>query len=410
MEYRIPKDTAKLFEINGLQSKDIDNFSLRLNRFVRIELDSKDEYNGVNLNPNIDKNRVDKYYDSLEVLPYEQDSIFVKNDWKLTLGMGSGSVYNTSMTLHHIYGVPYLPAQSIKGAFRSYIIQNYFADELEKYDKYKEFEEKELFKKDKENKNYKYKWFIDIFGSTDQQGQVMFFDAFSKDFEIVKDIMTPHYGKYYGDKKDEKGDFIPPNDIQDPIPINFLAGKGASFKICFASKENYEIEDGLFKGKKVLEMIQEQLTDSLEVFGIGGKTSVGYGYFTKESEPKSPLDREWDIAKETKKPKILEDFIKRNSDSKYDELAKDKLGLLVQNIEDKKDKESIAKLEKEEGFSKLKSCTDLNDGLKIINSTLGKNPKFNSEQLDMLKEFYSKNKNKKKYAKGIYKKYDKWIK
>ena len=398
MNYFIPKDTAILFKTKGLQSKDIDNFSLRLNRFVREDLfDIKSEYEGVSFNTNSETQRIDTYYNSLEVLPYEQDSIFVKNDWKLTLGMGSGSVYNTSITLHYIYGVPYLPAQSIKGAFRSYIIQSYFTDELfsEKYkEKYSKFEDEVLYKCD---------WFIKIFGSTDQQGQVMFFDAFSKDFKITKDIMTPHYGKYYN--QDEA-----PTDTQNPTPINFLAVEGASFKISFASKENYEIKEGEFKGKKVLEMIQEQLTDSLEIFGIGGKTSVGYGYFSKESEPKSPMDKAWDIAKNTKDIQIVKRFIKDYSTSKYYDKANLKLDKLEEKERtDKKEKEK-EQSKKEEGFSQLKNCTDLNDGLKIINSTLGKNPKFNSEQLDMLKEFYSKNKNKKKYAKGIYKKYDKWIK
>ena len=332
IKYRIPKDTAKLFETKGLQSKDIDNFSLRLNRFVRIKLDSKDEYKGVNLNPNIDKNRVDKYYDSLEVLPYEQDSIFVKNDWKLTLGMGSSSVYNTSMTLHHIYGVPYIPAQSIKGAFRSYIVQNYFTDELfsEKYkEKYSKFEEEVL---------YKCNWFVDIFGSNDRQGKVLFFDAFSKDFKIIKDIMTPHYGEYYGDKKNK----VAPTDTQKLIPITFLAVENASFKICFASKENYEIEEGAFKGKKVLEMIEEELTDSLEVFGIGGKTSVGYGYFDIQ---KSEEEIDFNIIKDTKNIAIIEAFIDKYSKSKYVEKAKEIRKNIIGNKDIKK-WESVLKVDK----------------------------------------------------------------
>ncbi len=409
MEYFIPKDSSELFKSNGLQSKDIDNFSLRLNRYVRADLFSlKNEYEGVSFDTNIETDRVDRYYNTLELIPYEQNSLFVKNDWKLTLGMGSGSVYNTSMTLHHIYGVPYLPAQSIKGAFRSYIVQTYFADELfsEKYkDKYSKFEEEVLFKKDKENKKYVHKWFVDIFGSNDQQGKVIFFDAFSKDFKIVKDIMTPHYKDYYGDNKNR----VAPTDTQDPMPINFLTLEDASFKICFASKENIEIEDGIFQGKKILELIEKELSTSLEFFGIGGKTSVGYGYFTAESEPRSLIEREWDIAKETINPIVLKSFIEKFPNSKLSDLANDKLMVLLNSIERQKREEEDNKLKKAEGFSLLENCTDLNDGLKIINNSLGKNPKFLSEQLELLKLFYAKNKNKKKYAKGIYKKYEKWM-
>jgi CRISPR-associated protein Cmr6 len=349
MNYLIPKDTANLFNKNGLKSKDISNFALRLNKFVKQDLfEKKNEYENVDLNINMEQEQIDKYYDSLEVIPYKKDSIFVKNDWRLILGMGRESVYNTSITLHHIYGVPYLPAQSIKGAFRSYIIQKHFSDELfsDKYnDSYNKFEEEILFKCD---------WFINIFGSDEQQGKVVFFDAFnkSKDFKIVKDIMTPHYKDYYGEKKDKKGNFIPPTDTQDPVPITFLVVEKASFKICFASKKNYEIEEGVFKGKKVLEMIKEDLMTSLETFGIGGKTAVGYGYFDKAIEPKSPIEREWDIAKNTENPKILEAFIKKNPDSKYSELAEKKLSTLLQNIEDEKKEKKKNKLQEIESKAK----------------------------------------------------------
>jgi len=174
---------------------------------------------------------------------------------------------------------------------------------------------------------------------------VLFFDAFSKDFSIVKDIMTPHYGDYYNKDK-------APTDTQNPTPITFLTLKEASFKIYFASKNNKVIEDGVFKGKKVLEMIKEGLINSLEIFGIGGKTSVGYGYFSKESEPKSPIEREWDIAKETKNPKILENFIVKFSDSKYSGLAKERLDKLNKSIENKAKEKRKNKLQEIETKAK----------------------------------------------------------
>ncbi len=312
MEYFIPKDTSKLFKSNKLQSKNIDNFSLRLNRYVREDLFSlKNEYEGVSFDTNIETDRVDRYYNILKLIPYEQSSLSIKNNWKLTLGMGSGSVYNTSMTLHHIYGVPYLPAQSIKGAFRSYIVQTYFADELfsEKYNKYSDFEEEVL---------YKTSWFVDIFGSNDQQGKVIFFDAFSKDFKIIKDIMTPHYKDYYGDNKNR----VAPTDTQDPQPIKFLALQNASFEIYFASKENIEIEDGIFKGKKILELIKDELSVSLEIFGIGGKTAVGYGYFDiKKSQEEIDLE----IILSSQKIQYIEEFKEKNPNHKFIEQIDKKL-------------------------------------------------------------------------------------
>jgi len=144
-----------------------------------------------------------------------------------------------------------------------------FSKELEKYseDKYQKFEEEVLFAKD-EDGNYKHQWFIDIFGSQEQEGEIIFFDSFSKDVKIQKDIMTPHYGDYYDKKKK-----VAPTDTQSPNPIPFLTVVG-EFRFFIASKkesiEKYKIGD-----KSIKEWLKEALTNH----GIGAKTAVGYGYF-----------------------------------------------------------------------------------------------------------------------------------
>ena len=46
----------------------------------------------------------------------------------MVVGLGGESVYETSITLHHIYGIPYIPASSIKGVVRSWIITEVFGE------------------------------------------------------------------------------------------------------------------------------------------------------------------------------------------------------------------------------------------------------------------------------------------
>ncbi|MFN4220568.1 MAG: type III-B CRISPR module RAMP protein Cmr6, partial [bacterium] len=37
---------------------------------------------------------------------------------RLIVGLGSGHVLETSIILHHLYGIPYIPASALKGVFR----------------------------------------------------------------------------------------------------------------------------------------------------------------------------------------------------------------------------------------------------------------------------------------------------
>src|SRR5690606_28759234 len=52
---------------------------------------------------------------------YKQQNINIKKaryklDWRLAVGLGEISVYETSIKLHHIYGFPYIPASTFKGS------------------------------------------------------------------------------------------------------------------------------------------------------------------------------------------------------------------------------------------------------------------------------------------------------
>ncbi|MEO1927844.1 MAG: type III-B CRISPR module RAMP protein Cmr6 [Nautiliaceae bacterium] len=249
----MPNDTKK-----NLPER-IENLNLLINKFPFFELKDKDEFKPVYYEEYCTPKNYTKiaqnYYQKIEKLNLKKDNLVFKTDEKLIIGLGSASVYETSLTLHHIYGVPYIPGSAVKGSFRSYLIEKYCAND------------EEATKKE---------WFIDIFGSEESQGKVIFFDAFPiEDLKIFKDIINPHYQDYYSDDKNK----IYPTDDQSPVPIPFLVVEG-KFKFVFGIKEDFEVN---IKGNKknVLKFVKEYLECSLKEFGIGAKTAVGYGYFEK---------------------------------------------------------------------------------------------------------------------------------
>lgn len=199
-------------------------------------------------------------------------------DWRLVIGLGGSSVYETGMTLHHTYGIPYIPASAVKGIVRSYVITEVYKNEIEALSK-KDF--CDIFGcsgegkiEDANGKKQPFKSFYKIEAeqnndkrdSGDRQGKVIFFDAFPiGTIKLEADIMNPHYSDYYGDTKGE----VPPADWHNPIPIPFLTiGKTTSFQFVI----------GVKKENVILNQTKSWLESALKEKGIGAKTAVGYGY------------------------------------------------------------------------------------------------------------------------------------
>lgn len=202
-------------------------------------------------------------------VPYECNGY----NGRIVVGLGGGSVFETAITLHHIYGFPYIPASSIKGILRTYLIETYFEN--------------------KEAKAFENKIMCDIFGCPDsidnkktyyqkeQQGKIIFFDAMPVHSPmgcIKLDIMNPHYSKYYTEGS-------APVDWENPVPIIFLTVERLAFQFItglFRQEKNEEIE--FFNGTKntLLKGTSELLKEALENRGIGAKTAVGYGYMKKQ--------------------------------------------------------------------------------------------------------------------------------
>ena len=131
----------------------------------------------------------------------------------MVIGLGGESVLETDITLHHLYGIPFIPASALKGLTRAYItgeVEGYRSDKI-----------------DNDNEEVKR-----IFGSQEHAGTVIFFDAMPTNGKVafVLDIMNPHYPEYYAGNK-------PPTNDQNPVPVTFLTVTNTTFTFALAPRD-----------------------------------------------------------------------------------------------------------------------------------------------------------------------------
>lgn len=224
---KLPRDTR-----DTISSINIDNYSLKLNKATQfvdnkfkffktdnkgnVELNVPPNYSNIPLKDISERQRI-----SLELSDFACKKIEnTKVDWRLVIGLGGSSVYETSMTLHHIYGIPYIPGSALKGVTRSWIITEVFNNN--------------------ENLALCDKNFVKVFGNQKEKGKVIFTDSFPITPPMIKpDVMNPHHGDYYSGKKDKNGNPVPPADYLSLVPIYFLTAEDTAFDFyLFAKKKN----------------------------------------------------------------------------------------------------------------------------------------------------------------------------
>lgn len=180
----------------------------------------------------------------------------------LVLGLGLPHATEAGFLLDSLTGVPYIPGSSVKGLLRA-AARLVIAEELavEAHPKSRAYWSDNLHRV----------FGPEIDGSlTPAQGAATVFDAFPEGWpSLTVDILTPHYGPYYGDPA------VPPGDWHSPVPVPFLAiAPGTPFFFSFgqSSQRNLNHRDCL--------AIATLLGTALDWLGIGGKTrSQGYGTF-----------------------------------------------------------------------------------------------------------------------------------
>lgn len=181
--------------------------------------------------------------------------IRLKTKSRLVVGLGTSSVLEVSMRLHHVYGVPYIPSSAIKGILRAYNILKLVNFDIEAYKRMEQNIEKGNFDNKHQEK------VGEMFGYKDRKGKLIILDAIPvRCPTIEKDIINVHYKDYYQNKK-------PPTDDQNPIPISFLT--------ISANTEFYFY----FKNPEIYENLKEDLINATYYMGLGAKSSIGYGIF-----------------------------------------------------------------------------------------------------------------------------------
>jgi len=285
--YLLPRDTRSVSLIHEDQFYP-DNFALMVNKFyTTTKKDDKYKFeNRLIQNEPYDfyskpqgKNIINKIKANTEAIcrSFEKQGYKIKSFDKKTIspmviGLGNEDIFETSLTLHHIYGIPYIPASAIKGVVRNWTVNSVFNAQ----------------EGDKKTGALGDPAFCKIFGSPknsisgERKGRVIFLDAFPSDnnIKVKLDIIATHYHQYYT----SGGNIKPPADYLQPNITNFLAvDRDATFFFNIMVKEvnNEEIKLGQSENyrKSILEVAEKLLVEALTIEGIGAKTSVGYGLF-----------------------------------------------------------------------------------------------------------------------------------
>lgn len=250
----IPDDVAK--EIDW-SSEEINNYWLHFHRFgVRVLDDHQVRPDDRCFKPNFRdvpfQELIARQKKALSDMGYESQWFRLKLDWCLAIGLGHESVYETSITLHPLYGYPYLPAQAIKGVCLSYIVHKFF-----------EGDEKEALKCPD---------VCAMFGDEERQGAIIFTDAIpEKAPKIKKDIMNVHYKSYYNGQGE-------PVDSDSPSLVQFPVVYDSSFQFGISFKEDVELTGGTFHEQSAKEAWRKWIPEVFVEHGIGSKTAINYGY------------------------------------------------------------------------------------------------------------------------------------
>jgi CRISPR-associated protein Cmr6 len=172
-------------------------------------------------------------------------------EWRVVVGLGGPGPLETAISLHRIYGFPFIPGSGLKGVARAYA---------------------ELG----EGKDEHAPEFWAVFGGvrkTKREGQdveeraaglVRFLDAVpTQPPNLELDVMNPHYPDYYQGNE-------PPANYQSPVPIYFLTvGQDSPFAFGVVARTQ--------EGDGYVSKAAEWLEKGLRELGTGGKTTAGYG-------------------------------------------------------------------------------------------------------------------------------------
>ncbi|MGO9814880.1 MAG: type III-B CRISPR module RAMP protein Cmr6 [Isosphaeraceae bacterium] len=181
-------------------------------------------------------------------LPIDPAPVDLDTAGRLIVGLGSENVLETGIRLHHTYGMPIIPGSALKGLAAHYCNEVWGPTD-------------ESFRRESS------KYHQLLFGTTDDGGCVTFHDAWltpDSQQPLVLDVMTPHHPKWLDGS-------VPPTDFDSPTPVPYLSVTG-QFRVTVSW--HGPASD---KAKNWTELALSLLKDALKDWGVGAKTSSGYG-------------------------------------------------------------------------------------------------------------------------------------
>jgi CRISPR-associated protein Cmr6 len=196
---------------------------------------------------------------------------------RMVIGLGAENVLETGLRLHHTYGLPIIPGSALKGLASHYCDhvwgQRHLADGGSADNK--------LFRREGQYHDL-------LFGFTREEeadaGGITFHDAWITPSTVPNclciDVMTPHHPDWQIEGKK------PPTDFDSPNPVSFLSVTG-TFRVgvSWAGLADHP------QAKNWTELAFTLLKEALKEWGIGGKTSSGYGRLIPPPPPPPPPKR-----------------------------------------------------------------------------------------------------------------------
>src|SRR5712692_7705710 len=176
-QYNLPADTAALLNDHIIKCK---NLALILDKYppqaVVAETKNKGPWlqnlvKGSHVDTALSRSAYNRWHAMMSAM--NATTFNASLDWRMVIGLGGETVLETDITLHHLYGIPFIPASALKGLTRTYVtgeIEGYKSDKI-----------------DNDNEEVKR-----IFGSQEHAGTVIFFDAMPLNgiTNFVLDIMN----------------------------------------------------------------------------------------------------------------------------------------------------------------------------------------------------------------------------
>ncbi|MCL1919753.1 MAG: type III-B CRISPR module RAMP protein Cmr6 [Kiritimatiellaeota bacterium] len=223
------------------QQQQVESPSLRLQKFVRLEKNSKRGEIEAVINCH---NRYAK-----PVPPFAPPGSVTFEavlESRMIINQSGGILENAGISLHPFFGSPCIPGSAVKGLARHAAFCESGSAETEDIKR--------------------------IFGGADDCGTVSFLPAVPKGkFALAMDITNCHHSGYYSGKLPDA------TDNEQPNPQHFPAvEKGATFRFTIAPLRGAPKDD--------LEKAKAWLRKALTEHGAGAKTAAGYGWFWFDTE------------------------------------------------------------------------------------------------------------------------------